>query len=315
MTASKQQSKYLSNLGVPPLSKTGVTLPMRRDDRSRIIALNEPMYDWITLTSYESDLYDNFVNAIEGASEIRELKRMQYVGRLGYFTNGSLFVGSGLQGPSMHTLVQISGSLAHQFADAAKFAIRECNSRLTRVDIQVTIQEPDGWDNQGMVRLFNRLDRENLHPGWEESIDSEFGRMITVYRGSRTSDRFARCYMKASELSRPLLRLEFEISGKAANAYGLGWTSGRSDRHRAYLWLLDWYKDVELTQHFRHAVEGFNPMMPRAVRAETKTERWLMSQVLPSFVRHINEHGTDGRVLSAFADAITDVLGVKKVDR
>ena len=268
------------------------------------LSLNQSLYDYFTITSYDAALFNRFKPLQGESNDVREQKINQYVGEIAYFHNGSLFVGSGRQRDLMHDMVKVSGELAEELSVDVREAVREDAARLRRVDIQVTIQEPSGYHDSGQWRLFNRLKRADLNPGWRESRDARFGPMATVYRGSNRSDRFARCYQKPCDADRPLLRLEFVLQQDRAEAYGRNWTAGKVSKGRAYSALLDWFGDEYVCGYFRSAVEGFHPYLPTVTRKETKTERWLLGTVLRTFARYINQHDHDGKVVSAFQDVI-----------
>jgi hypothetical protein len=42
----------------------------------------------------------------------------------------------------------------------------------------------------------------------------------------------------------------------------------------------------------------------QTVKEDSKTEVWLLEQVLPTFIRVINEHNSDGEVVKAYLEAI-----------
>lgn len=279
---------------------------MNQPPNKKEITINKVQYDYFTLTSYDDDLYERFAKIANESEDIREAKVQQYQGHKSYFDNGSIFVGTGLQGPALHNLVRLEGPIAEDCKIDVKHSIRDDNARLTRVDIQVTILQPDNYAKDGQWRLFNRINRNEHTPGWAESADPVHGKLITVYRGSRSSDRFARVYQKPVRADRPALRLEFQLNRRRAEPFGLAWVAGRVDSRTAFKALLEWFDDEEIRHMFEMAVDGFHPLLPKTLRRETKTERWLLTQVLTAFTRYINMHDDDGRVSREFEQAIRE---------
>lgn len=279
----------------------------KNNDSSGKITVNQVNYDWFTVTSYDDELYLKVSDVDIKFNRETDAKRMQYDGVVKYADNGSLFIGSGRQAASIHNMVVVTGALAHDMRHIVKECLLECDGKLTRVDIQTTIQEPAGWHDKGQWRLFNRLKRSGQTVGWIESNDRVHGELATVYRGSMKSERLARVYQKPSEADRPLLRLEYVLKGRQAQSYGLGWIGGKTNSRKAFMALLDWFRDDTLTDHYRFILQGYTPYLPTVLRAETKTERWLMGAVLTSFRRFINQHDSNGRVKDAFKQAIEEV--------
>jgi hypothetical protein len=115
-----------------------------------------------------------------------------------------------------------------------------------------------------------------------------------------TSDRFARVYQKPADKQTLCLRCEFQFSGQQSRNLGVKWALGAHSLESAFLGALQATKDEVLESYFAFAADGRQPLLPRTVKQEPKTKRWLMDTVLPSFARYINQHDADGQVQAAY---------------
>jgi hypothetical protein len=128
---------------------------------------------------------------------------LQYKGWYG----DTSFYGVGEQNMKRHYVFRTAGnSSSVLFGLADRFSELYC----TRIDVQVTIKTPHGYNPFSVYGI-----QKDLTPGKVTIIESPTG--STIYIGSRTSDKFLRLYEKHYE-DGEYLRLEFEFKGKLAKA-------------------------------------------------------------------------------------------------
>lgn len=276
----------------------------KRVDSSRILHLNTVKFDWFTVTSEDDNVYKLFADVLENCGDVREAKRMQYDGRVGYFADGSLFVGSGTQKNRNHNMIVITSSLADRLKSKVKFAVRELYAKTTRIDIQVTIENPHN-EKDGQWKLFNRLKKAGRQVGWVQSIDKDWGELSTIYVGSMKSQRLVRIYMKPAQTMN--LRFEASFKGYQANTLGIQWSLGIMKPEEVIAGMVQWCdkkNDDEALTSFSKIVTGFNPQLPKYQKRETKTEKWFINTVLPSLTRYVNSDDFDPEIIDMFQKAI-----------
>lgn len=235
----------------------------------------------------------------EGVTEWRSEKP-----RFGY---SAAFCPSSFPGPVVycwpqdgrsHTHVQWSGSAlsSNGRADALLHDTVAAGNRVTRLDLAIDIMAGDPldvWVAAGRGEVLTTLRKRTM-------VTSDTG--ITVYLGSRSSDRFVRVYDKAGQLGLPgpWVRVELELKGDAANGIARflaqeGVTPIMATvRAVVDCPTLPWWTDA-----FRghDAVWG-------APKIEARPDRsaWIAKQVVPAL---IDMHRTD---LSAFMSTYRDLV-------
>lgn len=126
-------------------------------------------------------------------------KWLQYRG----WRKQGVFIGHGDQNGKRHMVMHASGHMADRvwrsFSGIAGWYA-------TRIDVQVTIDPPCGYEKLSMVRD----DTDEYNVTLIEGVDND-----TLYLGSRTSEIFTRLYEKPILLEN-FLRLEFELKGSRA---------------------------------------------------------------------------------------------------
>lgn len=282
------------------------------DEQEEIMLVNEVELDWLTLTSFDVDVYTRWRQYQEAYAlePLREERRMQYVGA----TGNSLFVGRGRQNEYRHHMLQASGAAATIVAPAIVHLPAKC----TRIDLQTTVRLPGDFSAAYIATDI----REWRGPGRPRTVTlvQSGDHRDTIYIGSRNSRRLIRLYIKPDWDGVPWLRLEVEYKRELADG---AWSEYRSavDKYDAMRALLAGEYDAvpgladacgmamkAVLRGDRGRPEG------REITGESSTLRWLGRQVEPALVRamHDHEHGEHVRQLVAnwFAEsrAIADKL-------
>lgn len=156
-----------------------------------------PKIDYIRLATREFTDYIHLATVINEHCVTKPAHWLQYHGRRS--DDGGVFHGQGIQGHRPHFVTHTSGEAAEMWSNY--FMGREMAVYCTRLDIQVTIKEPEGHDGR---LLYERLHRKT------KSIVQSPG-VTTVYIGARASPLFTRVYEKV--LDSRFLRCEFELKG------------------------------------------------------------------------------------------------------
>ena len=194
------------------------------------------------------------------------------------------FIGSGEQQGRRHHVVSASGSLAERMRKSLMlFDGLYC----TRLDIQMTIEQPD-WVDLG--KLHKSLGKIKTTLISSEEND-------TLYFGSRESEKFSRLYEKPLG-DKIFLRMEFELKGKMAtgawNAILAGETVGGIYKRLLMQSILP-IKFMNMFQNADHSATD------HALRAEiehdnAKTLKWIMS-LDAAMRRHMNNHEIGDQVI------------------
>jgi len=263
------------------------------------LILNVAMCDYVTCTSYDPEFWRNWkkllhhVEICEGFEPCDESAWYQYAGWItkqpGY---GELFVGSGQQGGHAHFLLTSKGSVA----DSMYMEQVLEGSKCTRLDLQVTIEQPEDYDARSMQEYARSY---GLDPIYWPSADGEY---VTLYFGRMegSDNIFTRLYQKEKDDGGKLLRLECVFRGKkAAAAHHLV----RAGNEPAGLIRAAMPAVPELLDIFNPYLTG-EGVPVKIARTEHNTAAWLRRTVLPSFTRYINSHDADPDIIEAFFNAI-----------
>ena len=275
------------------------------------IRLNSVLCDWLTLTSYDPTVYVYWqskrhqIEREARKAKSREKKIMQYEGETTATDDGNFFTGKGMQNGRIHYLIQVSGQLADGFILLASRQVRDGVITCTRVDLQMTVFTNPAHDQ---FALHYRLNSGNLQTGWQESHDSLLGRMATVYVGSRHSQRFVRIYDKKSANNDRLLRFEVEFKKPLSMFIMRECAKGYEEMRAVFKAECIRLADSQLYDMYMQYLEGeFKHISVKRQSSDERTEHWLLTAVLPSFVRIINSHGSNGEVAHRFQKALDDV--------
>lgn len=255
--------------------------------------LNEPLVDYVTLTTFDSSWGEGFWKlwdelTVEDVAE--SVRRMQYKGKV----QDGIFWGTGVQSDRQHFMLQASGERADLVA--AKAPIHD-DINCTRIDVQLTINKPRGYSTR---QVFDELSEPGAawtgRPKALNMVQSGDG-CDTLYIGSRTSDLLMRLYIKPDANGAPSF-LRFECEYKRAKADVV-----RTDvaRDRSYIGRFLAYELTRLprlpfgvSSTLLH-VANADPHAPTISRVESDSDtiRWLNRQVEPAVLRllHSHEHG------------------------
>lgn len=191
---------------------------------SNMLQLETPMLDWVTLTTWdEKRLVERLPHVLELCKlyngEDKPGRRRGYIGETHETDNGNVFVGKGRQEGTAHFMVIASGQIAHDILPIFAVGILAGWARCKRLDIQVTIDRPKGWDQWALA---NRLNDIGLTIEYKTSTATTpsggRAKLSTVYINSRRSDRYYRVYEKMTAGGNICLRLEAELKGRVAEA-------------------------------------------------------------------------------------------------
>lgn len=154
-----------------------------------------PRIDYLRLATWDLKTYTNLAGIINEHHVTKPAHWLQYHGRRS--DDGGVFHGQGVQGHRQHYITHSSGQQADTWA--GYFLDKHLDAYCTRIDVQVTIDEP--IEHCGR-ELYNKIHRKT------KSIVQSPG-VTTVYIGSRGSQLFIRVYEKV--LDTRFLRCEFEL--------------------------------------------------------------------------------------------------------
>ena len=268
-----------------------------------MLTLYSPLVDWITMTSFHEYFWGYWQSvAARKSDDDREQSRIGYRG-VGISTGeGSLFVGQGNQKGRDHYIMQCGGELANGILGHVAKAYTQYTSRVTVLDLQITIPEPDDWQQKDLLAATMEQGKVS---GWVESRDREVGPLQTVYIGSWQSDRMIRVYVKSTAENARLLRFEVHYKGLRADA------AARSILLRGVT-----PRQILVAEVQRNGIKNLSPFekalgkaTPHHVRVRQKsslarTEGWIRKTVIPALNRYANNKAADHSVLSDVRRAI-----------
>lgn len=164
----------------------------------------KPKIDYLRLATWDFTDYTFLATVVNEHFITKPAHWLQYHGRRS--DDGGVFHGQGVQGRRPHFIMHASGEQSDRWAQY--FLGLDMEIYCTRLDIQVTIEEPKGHDGR---TLYEKVHRKT------KSIVQSPG-VTTVYIGARASALFIRVYEKV--LDTRFLRCEFELKGDyARNAW------------------------------------------------------------------------------------------------
>lgn len=154
-----------------------------------------PRIDYLRLATWDLKTYTSIAAIINEHHLTKPAHWLQYHGRRS--DDGGVFHGQGVQGNRQHYITHSSGEQSDTWA--RYFLDKNLDAYCTRLDIQVTIDEPREHDGR---ELYEKVHRHT------KSIVQSPG-VTTVYIGARASQLFIRVYEKV--LDQRYLRCEFEL--------------------------------------------------------------------------------------------------------
>jgi len=272
------------------------------------LTLYKPLIDWVTLTGHAHveivEAFNKFMESSgEAVTERRSKKWQQFKGEIWSMGSGKAFAGMGEIKGVDYMAVWVSGEAAQEALGAFYPLIDREIVRVTRIDLQATIEQPADWEQ---IRFANRMHARGKVPDLAQSTDQHSKKTLaTVAIGSRSSESYARVYEKLTDGGERLLRFEGEYKGAKARAIVEALkeaTPGAMLLHHVQK-----LRDEKLEKAFSLAFAGVSPHNARPkVKTRDKKREWLLLSVLPSFAEYVNSHEDDGEVVSAFLAVLED---------
>lgn len=265
------------------------------------LVLNVPMIDWFTVTSWEEVVGRDWWEYVwQLAGDGRHKKIMQYEGLLKDVPGGSIFAGAGEIRGKEHYMLYVSGAAADREFWRFKDVIGSGSARVSRIDVQVTIDEPDGWSQLGYMA---NAEEAGLKPTNRRSPNLEGdAELMTVYTGSRDSGRFDRCYQKESVGGFRFLRYETQFGRKYANELGAALARGDATAGEALAGQLARRGDLVELDVFRKLLDG-GEYHPVYAREKGDKEKWLLNTVIPAIRAYCNQHDANSGIVELLRQA------------
>lgn len=268
--------------------------------------INQPALDYITLTTFNQLAMETFKEWHESVSEQeREGKQQQYQGTHRADRYGTSFLGSAEQKSMMHSLLRVSGMLSSSAFSRNREHITAGRVKVTRIDLQVTIDyERSIWSQFDLCQAL-KLERPDRSISFHESKSGpQNSKLATVYYGSRTSERFCRIYEKRGLADDVHLRYEWEYKGQTAQTVAFHLLQGESVRSILMGELTKRIPDTyNLRRIFEPALTG-RGITVRTVREPGGTAEWLKVTVLPALDRYLNDHNEDSTEMASLFHAV-----------
>lgn len=267
--------------------------------------INASRVDYLTLTSFTK--HDEMLASFADLYRLEHANEVKINGYSGHQWEG-LFFGTGRQKDRPHYILKASGDSAHDILWRTGKLMVKC----TRIDLQVTIPRPVNFEPLKLYDILASIDTEWPSRRLVPTIIKSGDGFDTIYVGSRTSDRFARIYIKADYKGRPdYLRFEMEFKGLMAEAVRDAIVEDRATAKtilRAEVRRLPFAASRAL-RAFDKVLEGdMTKIRPEAVYGQNRTLDWLENQVEPTIFRmlHSHEHGDRMReILNRWVNGLT----------
>lgn len=178
--------------------------------------MNNPYLDYLRLATWNITEYTYLLSQLYKEDLFAPGKWLQYRGKRS--SDGHIFHGIGPQGTGKyerrHAIIQFSGSAAQTWRQTCR---QWQDFYCTRLDVQVTIEEPKEHNGRALYRAINRKAKSMIEsPG-----------AITCYIGNRRSNLFTRIYEKPIDGQR-FLRCEFELKSDYARSAWDNYKSGHT---------------------------------------------------------------------------------------
>ena len=248
--------------------------------------LNNPMFDWLTLTTFEIDsaLKMRYLHAYDSYTPA---SRLQYKGVQGE----GVFFGEATQGGRQHWMFQASGEMADYVFMGYPRDFGPYDWNVTRCDLQVTIPIPPRFSSRDLYDDLQIWDGPGK-PRISQLLQSGDGN-DTVYVGSRSSDRFTRIYVKPIDGGLKALRFECEYKGE--HAHRVFQDCIAEPRNRRFILGYEVRSLPMLSNSLKTAflrvlgAESHKPKIDR-VTSQSATLDWLRTQVHSTIMRALNDH-------------------------
>ena len=270
------------------------------------ITTYETLCDWLTLTTYEESVFAYYRKIADGAmsdgrKNTKYHKLPNYSGYVVSTDNGGYHIYEGMQAERKHYMVILSGELANMYVLHASNLCRSGLANVTRVDLQITVDEPKKWCQWTYI---NAMKAAGKSVGWAESKHRKAGALETVYVGSRTSNKFGRVYIKVTAGGARLLRFEIEFKKKHATELMARLHSGAHSMSA----ILKYETRQRSTQLLWSTLSPYLGEKDYAIKVKVESDNdklreWLRTACLPSLVRYLNANQSDVELRNMFYNA------------
>jgi len=267
------------------------------------ITVNKAMCDYLTVTTKSQPIADGWIVNLERSCIINEDRIKRYEGYRGTLDWVGVFLGKSVGRAKPHFIMQVSGAKADECLEwLCPLQVSGGEVKITRIDMQVTIDTPHDWSQVGYFRTCEAM---GLKPEIKRSTDpkNKRGELITVYTGTRPSGRYNRVYEKVMDSGEKLLRFETEFSRGYAKAVTHGLLSGKVKKEEIIKGEIRRRKVGGLKVFDLWQTGIFSPKQGERVVYDRRGE-WLISSILPVLAEYINRHDANPNVARLFLETI-----------
>lgn len=271
--------------------------------------------DWLSFTSHPQDGMNAFIippweNALDGKPHV---PRFGYRKATRFSSDCVVMYEGSTDSMGAHYIYsgQALATLNEYFEDGGQHILKWHSDRghkCTRIDLAIDVKE----DSAFLPQIRGKVER-NEFTGTARGatiVSSSDGAGLTLYIGSRSSERFVRIYDKAAQMKvdGQWTRIEAEIKHDSARAiartivgFGAGGISlvAQSIIRRVCDFDCPAWKAV---------FDGKTIPIGTPKIEEKKTEEWILSQVAKAIARFEREY-PEKRILERLWDTIEDILG------
>jgi len=250
--------------------------------------------DWLSVTFKPQEQAAKFLMKIDCLGESKEDKPLHGYDSALKYTSGIVAMWC-QQRDDMGCHVVLSGKTLETLALAGistrtllESAI-ELHGKISRLDLAIDAIDENVAPDDIYVAAKRGLTKGTArNVERRESIDGG----ITVYIGSRESDKFARLYDKGveSKTGTDWKRLEIELKGDVAKQYGRMVAMQPESSIATFAWSTA--SKMLMTNVGNYPVYGTKSeliSMPK-IEKTTDTERWIHTQIIPMLQRYIEAH-------------------------
>lgn len=256
------------------------------------IIINKVQIDWITGTTFDAELWRDTVKQLQG--HVNESPRPDNRGGYRGSSGESIWYGQGTQQEQEHFMIVASGA-----GSPAAFPDIASRLKVTRLDIQVTIELPDWYKSRALVDTL----RYGKWPGRRRVIpmreDGKGG--TTVYIGSPTSDKMIRIYVKGEYYLRYEIQYRRGYAEDAARHCLIGGQNAMSAILATELTKLPPHPVFE---RFGEFCKGTQVVAAYKANPEMVARLKWLSTLLPGLQRMANDHDYGDTVRGWFHDII-----------
>lgn len=180
--------------------------------------------------------------------------------------------------------------------------------RCTRIDLAVDVRGDDNFPYRLAAKSEAHQWTGTAHSS--TTVRGSDGRGITIYVGSRTSERFVRIYDKAAQLgmNTAWTRIEAEIKGDSAravaNAVMMFEPNGISSVGQSVICRVCEFED----RTWKEVFDGAKMPIGTPKIEEKNTEAWLLGQVASALARFERNY-PERKILERLWTAVEDMLG------